>query len=81
MSSPQKHLMGLKHRAIMWPTQKKMGPARPLTSTMWLLKNYKLPPISRAYQLVQILQTLVPNYSILCLHSDFLMPDQPGCKG
>lgn len=29
---------------------------------------------------MQILQTLVPNYSSLCLFSDFLVPDQPGSK-
>lgn len=68
----------------MGPTQKKMGPARPLT---WVkhhpcghLKS-RLPPVPRAYQLVQILQILVPNYSSLCLLSDFLRPDQPGSKG
>ena len=60
----------------MRPIQKKMGPARPLVwsnTIHMVLPNYKLPPVSRAYQLVQILQTLVPNYSILCSLSDFLM--------
>lgn len=50
-------------------------------SSTWLLENYKLPPVPIAYRLVQILQTLVPNYSILCLLSDFLVPDQPESKG
>lgn len=50
------------------------------TSSIWLFKN-QLHPIPRAYQLLQILQCLVPNYSSLCLFSDFLMPDQPGSKG
>ena len=76
--------MGLKQRTITRPIQKKMGQGRPLawSNTIHVvLPNYKLPPVSRAYQLVQILQTLVPNYSILCSLSDFLMPDQPGSKG
>lgn len=64
----------------MGPIQKKMGPARPLTSSTWPFKNNWLPLVPKAYQLVQILQTLVPNYSSLCLLSDFLMHDQPGSK-
>lgn len=68
----------------MWPILRKMGLARPLTwsnTIHMVLPNYKLPPVSKAYHLVQILQTLVPNYSILCSLSDFLMPYQPGSKG
>lgn len=68
----------------MRPILRKMGLARPLTwsnTIHMVLPNYKLPPVSKAYHLVQILQTLVPNYSILCSLSDFLMPYQPGSKG
>lgn len=50
-------------------------------TSLRLFKNHKLPPVPRAYQLVQILHILVPNYSILCLLSDFLLPDEPGSKG
>lgn len=85
ISSPWRHLMGGTHRTITWPTQEKMGPCRPpdhgQMSSLWLFKNRGLPPVPRAYQLRQSLQILVPNYSILCLLSDFLLPDQPGSKG
>lgn len=43
------------------------------TTSTWLFKIHKLPPVSKAYQLVQILQALVPNYCILCLFSGFII--------